>query len=143
MRTINCICTCLRNLTWRHIFKLTFETFCTKGNNVTRGDIFTTRPLNFNTINNGIYLFCRIVICIRTTTDGNRVIKVSTSAGTNSYSISNRFIINNLAFIIHTSHTVSCSTNCNTCITGKSTCTIGDTSMSCCSAFIVCQIIAC
>ena len=136
MRTINYICTCLRNLTWRHIFKLTFETFCTKRYYITRGDIFTTRPLNFNTINNGIYLFCRIVICIRTTTDGNRVIKVSTSAGTNSYSISNRFIINNLAFIIHTSHTVSCSTNCNACITSKSTCTIGYTSMPCCSAFV-------
>ena len=143
MRTINCICTCLRNFTWRYIFKLTFKTFSTKGNNVTRRNVFTARPFNFYTINNCIYLFCRIVICIRTTTDSNRVIKVSTSRSTNGHSISNRVIINNLAFIIHTSHTVSCSTNCNTCITGISTCTIGDTSMSCCSAFIVCQIIAC
>ena len=143
MRTINCICTCLRNLTWRHIFKLTFKTFSTKGNNVTRRNVFTTRPLNFNTINNGIYLFCCIVICIRTTTDGNRVIKVSTSAGTNSYSISNRFIINNLTFIIHTSHTVSCSTNCNACITRKSTRTISYTSMRCSCPFIIGQIIPC
>ena len=136
MRTINCICTCLRNLTWRHIFKLTFETFCTKRYYITRGDIFTTRPLNFNTINNGIYLFCRIVICIRTTTDGNRVIKVRTSTSTNSYSISDRFIINNLAFIIHAGHTVRCSTNCNACITRKSTSPISYTSMACFSTFV-------
>ena len=136
MRTINCICTCLRNLTWRHIFKLTFKTFCTKGNNVTRGDIFTTRPFNFNTINNGIYLFCRIVICIRTTTDGNRVIKVRTSTSTNSYSISNRFITNSIAFVIFTSHTIRSCTNCNACITSKSTCTIGYTCMACCSTLV-------
>ena len=143
MRTIDSICTCLRNFTRCYIFKLTFKTFSTKGNNVTRRNVFTARPFNFYTINNGIYLFCRIVICIRTTTDGNRVIKVSTSAGTNSYSISNRFIINNLTFIIHTSHTVSCSTNCNACITRKSTRTISYTSMRCSCPFIIGQIIPC
>ena len=136
MRTIDSICTCLRNFTWRYIFKLTFKTFSTKGNNVTRRNVFTARPFNFYTINNCIHLFCCIAVSIRATTDSYRVIKVSTSAGTNSYSISNRFIINNLTFIIHTSHTVSGSTNCNACITSKSTCTIGYTSMSCCSAFV-------
>ena len=143
MRTINCICTCLRNLTWRHIFKLTFKTFSTEGNNVTRRNVFTARPFNFYTINNCIHLFCCIMVCVRSTTNGYRVIKVSTSAGTNSYSISNRFIINNLTFIIHTSHTVSCSTNCNACITRKGTRTISYTSMRCSCPFIIGQIIPC
>ena len=143
MRTINCICTCLRNLTWRHIFKLTFETFCTKRYYIARRDIFTARPFNFNTINNCIHLFCCIMVRIRTTTDGNRVIKVSTSRSTNGHSISNRVIINNLAFIILTSHTICCCTNCNACITSKSTRTISYTSMRCSCPFIIIQIIAC
>ena len=143
MRTIDGICTCLRNFTWRYIFKLTFKAFSTKGNNVTRRNIFTTRPFNFYTINNCIHLFCCITVSIRTTTDSYRVIKVSTSTCTNSYSISNRFIINNLAFIIHTGHTVRCSTNCNTGITSESTCTVSYTSMTCFSTFVFRQIIPC
>ena len=136
MRTIDRISTCLGDLTWRHIFKLTFKTFCTKRYYITRGDIFTTRPLNFNTINNGIYLLSRIVISIRTATDSYRVIKVRTSTSTNSYSISNRFITNSIAFVIFTSHAVGCGTNCNACITSKSTCTIGHTCMACCSTLV-------
>ena len=137
MRTIDSICTCLRNFTWRYIFKLTFKAFSTKGNNVTRRNIFTARPFNLYTINNCIHLFRCIMVRIRTTTDSYRVIKISTSASTNSHSISNRVIINNLAFIILTSHTICCCTNCNACIASKSTCTIGYTSMTSCSAFIV------
>ena len=137
MRTIDSICACLRNFTWRYIFKLTFKAFRTKGNYVPRGNIIATCPLNFNTINNCIHLFCCIMVRIRTTTDSYRVIKVSTSPSTNSHSISNRVIINNLAFIILTSHTICCCTNCNACIASKSTCTIGYTSMTSCSAFIV------
>ena len=136
MGTIDGICTCLRNFTWRYIFKLTFKAFSTEGNNVTRRNIFTTRPFNFYTINNCIDLLCCIMVRVRTTTDSYRVIKVSTSTCTNSYSISNRFIINNLTLIIHTGHTVGCSTNCNACITGKSTRTISYTSMACFSTFV-------
>ena len=136
MGTIDSICTRLRNFTRCYIFKLTFKTFSTEGNNVTRRNVFTARPFNFYTINNCIHLFCCIMVRIRTTTDSYRVIKVSTSTCTDSYSISNRFIINNLAFIILTSHTIRCCTNCYAGITSKSTCTIGYTSMTCCSAFI-------
>ena len=143
MRTIDSICTCLRHFTWSYIFELTFKTFRTKGNYVTRRNIITTGPFNLYAINNCIHLFCSIMVSIRTTTDGYRVIKVSTSTCTNSYSISNRFIINNLTFIIHTGHTVRCSTNCNTSITGKSTRTISYTSMRCSRPFIIGQIIPC
>ena len=143
MRTIDSICTRLGNFTRCYIFKLTFKTFSTEGNNVTRRNVFTARPFNFYTINNCIDLFCCITVSIRTTTDSYRVIKVSASTCTNSDSISNRLIINNLSFIIHTGHTVRCSTNCNACITGKSTRTISYTSMRCSCPFIIGQIIPC